>query len=169
MMRIAGVTVKPRVLVPILVAVAVLAAVWVVAFVRLPIFETDAYRSFVRDFDRAAIREGHLDSSQITEWEFQVPLPAGAVVATVRARGFMDVVRVQYSDEPDERQIYRYRDYSSPLQIRTAGNLLYVYWAVTLFRVDYSLLIYDLANRREVARRRVKYEDMPAVPSLTNP
>ena len=70
------------------------------------------------------------------------------------------VVRVQYGDENSDRLLYKYVDYSHPKEIKTSGNILYVYWVEMFFYDDHWLLAYDMAKRREIARRLIDPGDL---------
>ena len=87
-------------------------------------------------------------------------MPERRMTAQVRAVAHMGVARVKYGDEDDERTLYRYVDYSHPKEVRTKGNTLYVYWTENLFGTEHWILAYDLAERREVARRRIEPGDL---------
>jgi hypothetical protein len=75
-------------------------------------------------------------------------------------RDFTDVVKVQFADEPGPHDLYRYVAYSSPVALRTDGDVLCVYWSEALIHEDRWLLAYDLASRREIDRRRVDPRDI---------
>ena len=92
-------------------------------------------------------------------WGFEHRLSTGTTVR-IQARDFMDVVKVQYGDEPEPHGLYRYVDYSSPTAHRTDGDILYVYWGEALIHNDSWLLAYDLASRRGIDRRRVDPHDI---------
>ena len=149
----------------VIVGISATVTLWAIVFGWRPIFRTASYRDLIGEFERAVPE--HSRGERSPEWEFQVLLPGKRVVATVQARALMDVVRVRYSDESAARVLYKYVDYSSPMALRTADNLLHLYWAETLFRTDYWLLASDLASRREVARRRVDVHDMPRIQPST--
>jgi hypothetical protein len=93
------------------------------------------------------------------EWTFVHSLSGGNTVR-IQARDFMDVVKVHYGDERRPHNLYRYVDYSSPIALRTDGDILYVYWSETLIHNERWLLAYDLASHREIERRRVDALDI---------
>lgn len=124
-----------------------------------PVVRDSAYRALLRDFNRASPVPQRTIDSDSTGWEFVVSLSSG-VRASVRAQSHMDAVRVKYSDETEEREVYRYRDYSNPVSLRTKGHVLYVYWAETLFGTTHWVVGYDLVERRQLARRRVVQGDI---------
>lgn len=90
-------------------------------------------------------------------------LASSGTTVRVQARDFMDVVKVRYGDEHGPHNLYRYVDYSSPVALRTDGDVLYVYWSEALIHVDTWLLAYDLASRREIDRRRVDPRDIGGI------
>jgi hypothetical protein len=125
--------------------------------------KTAEYRKLVDDYSRAQPHPaGQVDPrSSITGWYFKLTLPGSPTVASVEGEEKPSVVTISYSDEQAARRLYKYVDYSSPLGIRTAGSILYVYWGETLFSTHWWLMAYDWVNRREVERRRVDPADLP--------
>ncbi len=87
-------------------------------------------------------------------------LPNGEASAWVQAPAHMGVVEVKYNDEYENRLLYKYVDYSSPLEIRKRENIVYVYWAETLLQTNHWILAYDLADRREIVRRKIDPSDL---------
>ena len=125
----------------------------------LPVVRSSDYRAVVAAYSRAQPKQEVARGNQAPEWNFEVALGGDSVVR-VEARKFMDVVRLQYSDESTMRTLYEYEDYSNPISIRTAGDRLYVYWHETLVHTDHWLLEFDLQNRQELARLRVDPRDV---------
>ena len=124
-----------------------------------PVIRDGSYRELLREFKNASAVSQQSTSDGSTGWDFDVPLSNG-VRASVRAQAHMAVARVQYSDEPQERELYRYKDYSNPISLRTQGPVLYLYWAESLIGTDHWILAYDLAARRERSRARVVPDDL---------
>ena len=144
-----------------LVAAAMGSAAWSVAFGWPPIFKTREYSRLLGDFKSATpIPKTAGADREAAKWVVVIPV-GGDVVAHVSGRDFMDVVSVHYSDESKPRQLYEYRDYGNPQEVRRSGNTLYVYWTVTLYRTDHFVLAYDLQTRRQLALRRVDPLDVP--------
>lgn len=127
-----------------------------------PIIRTDRYRALVDKYAHAAPLTAIPGENQHSEWNFEHALSNGTTVR-IQANGFMDVVRVHYRDESHAHDLYRYVDYSSPIALRTDGDILYVYWGEALIHSDNWLLAYDLASRHEVDRRRVDPGDIGIV------
>ena len=128
-----------------------------------PIIRTDKYFELVDKYAHAASITARKDAAgQRSEWNFEHSLSGGATVR-IQATDFMDVVKVQYRDESRPRHLYRYVDYSSPIALRTDGDILYVNWGEALLHSDIWLMAYDLASRREIDRRRVDPRDIGIV------
>ena len=124
-----------------------------------PVVRDGSYRALLREFNEASPIPQRPIGDGSTGWDFEVPLP-NDVRVSVRARSHMAVVTAKYSDEGQERELYRYKDYSSPISLKTHGPVLYVYWAETLFGSDHWVLAYDLATRSELSRERVVPGDL---------
>lgn len=140
-------------------AAAVAGVACACAFAR-PVVKNASYVRLLDSFKTAApVPEIESDGSS-AKWDFRALLDGGVVV-NIRAQDHFDVVRVTYSDDRKARALYKYKDYSSPIAIRRSGNVLYVYWAETLFRANYWILAYDLQARKELERRRVDAKDIP--------
>lgn len=119
-----------------------------------PIIRTAAYRELVNKYAHATPIPTTPTGNGRSEWKVEHLLASGAKVA-IQASDFMDVVKIQYGGEPGSHDLYRYVDYSSPSALRLNGDVLYVCWGETLIHSEWWLLAYDLANRREIDRRRV--------------
>lgn len=143
--------------IPVVLGLAML----IISCVRLPLVRTAGYGAMVREYSQATTVLPDRDESTGLKWNAELPLSGGAIVR-IHAPGHMGVVRVQYPDEAQPRQLYKYKDYSNPIAIRIRGHKLFVHWAETLFGTDYWLLAYDIENRREIEKRRVDPKDMPA-------
>ena len=124
-----------------------------------PILRTAQYRVAADEYAHATpVAAIPMDNhTNHTEWKFDHSLSSGTTVH-IQARDFMDVVKVNYGDGPHD--LYRYVDYSSPIALKVAGDVLYVYWGEALIHSDRWLLAYDLASRREIYRRRVDPRDI---------
>jgi hypothetical protein len=123
------------------------------------IVRDSSYRALLQDFSRASPVAPRPMGNDSTGWDFDVSLPGGVRVS-VRARSHMDAVRVKYSDEPEERELYRYIDYSNPVSLRTKGRVLYVYWTETLLGTSHWVIAYDLFERRQLSRKRLVQGDI---------
>ena len=149
---------------------------WVVAFVIVaavaiemagviygwPIVRTDGYQALIDKYAHAVPMAAIPAENQHVEWSSEHSLSSGTTVR-IQARDFMDVVKVHFRDESKPHDLYRYVDYSSPIDLRTDGDTLYVHWGEALLHSDNWLLAYDLAHRREIDRRRVDPRDMGIV------
>jgi hypothetical protein len=124
-----------------------------------PVIRTAGYRQLVDKYAQAAPVTGNRGRDRQTEWHFEHRL-SGDRWVHIEADGFMDVVKVRYGQEAQLHNLYKYVDYSSPIAIRIDGDILYVYWGEALIHSDYWLLAYDLANDREIDRRRVDPRDI---------
>jgi hypothetical protein len=133
--------------------------VWSAVFGWPPILRTASYFALLAEFARATpISETSL-GTQASGWNSQIQV-TDRVLATIRGRSHMDIISVTYSDETQPRALYEYTDYSGPVAVRRAGDMLYVHWVETLLRSDDWLLAYDLSSRREVQRRRIDRHDL---------
>lgn len=128
-----------------------------------PILRNRPYRSLITDFQHAQLKDHRWRGNENDGWDFPVQLADVQTKIQIQAHPYMAVVRVKYEDEDNERPLYNYVDYSHPKEIRTAGQVLYVYWTESLFHTDHWLLAYDLAGRREVIRRRVDPDDLAQI------
>ena len=144
--------------VPVLIAV-VAGGLWMVIYGPV-IIRDRQYRDLIADFQRAERRNRIRPDDKDAGWAFEVQAPEKQTTIRVQAGPHMAVVRVKYQDEGDERALYQYVDYSHPQEIRTAGNVLYVYWTEILLDTKRWLLAYDLVNRREIVRRRLDPHDL---------
>jgi hypothetical protein len=146
----------------LLIAVAT-GVLWVTLW-GWPIIRDREYRQLVAGFQQAQLRDNLRRGDQDSGWDFQVELPDEETYVRVQAYPHMAVAKVKYGNESDFRSLYAYVDYSNPLQIRTNGEILYVHWEETLVGTKHWLLAYDLAARREIARRRIDADDLTPVP-----
>jgi len=152
---------KKRVLAAaILISVAALAAGLWGTLSGWPIIRDRHYRELIRDFQQAQRRENKWRADQNAGWDFDVQLTESRTNVRIRALPVGGVARVKYDDESNVRDLYKYVDYTNTNEIRTAEHLLYVRWSETLLHTDYWILIYDLAARREIARRRIDPRDL---------
>jgi len=119
------------------------------------------YHAAIDSFRRAVPHEPVARAELSAEWNFQLQVPGSDVTVSVRAIDAPSVVTIRYSDENADRPLYKYRDYSIPVAIRTTDQVLYVYWTEALFSSHSWLLTYDWQHRREIQRWRVDPNDMP--------
>lgn len=125
-----------------------------------PIIRNREYRNLLADFHRAEHRNRIRPDDKNAGWDFEVHVAEKQGTIQVLAGPQMAVVRVKYQDEGDTRDLYQYVDYSHPQEIRTAGNILYVYWTEILLDTRCWLLAYHLVARREIVRRRIDPGDL---------
>jgi hypothetical protein len=146
----------------ILLGILIIIGTSVDLIVGLPLFRTAGYRAMVQEYAQAVPVIPTRNDKAGLKWNEELPVSAG-IRARIQARGQMDVVRIEYSDETQARTLYEYEDYSSPIAVRVTHGRLFVYWSETLIHTDWWLLAYDLAHRRELERRRVDPRDMPSI------
>jgi hypothetical protein len=151
----------------LLVVITVLFAIgagWlgVVIFGWPPIIIRDShYHELISDFHQAQPVVKSWRGDENAGWEFRARAPEGQPAAWVRGPSQVGVVTVKYDDEVNVRALYRYVDYTSPVEVKIKANVLYVHWVETLFRANHYLLAYDLTRRREITRRRIDPNDRP--------
>jgi hypothetical protein len=146
----------------VMVILAIAGFIWVVISGWPPIIIRDSqYRKLISDFQQAQKNDKVRRSENDEHWDFAVQLPEAqtAVQVSTSHIGF-GVVSIKYADEASLKPLYQYYDYSHPEEIRTSRNILYVRWQEILFRTDDWLLAYDLANRREILRRKIDPDDL---------
>lgn len=145
----------------LLLIAAVAGALWVAVSGWPPIIIRDRqYRELVTAFQQALPREHRRPVNENDGWEFQEQVPDKATFTTVQAGSHQGIITIKYEDEERERPLYKYVDYSSTADVRTSGSILYVHWVERFLRTDHWLLAYDLASRREIARRKVDPNDV---------
>jgi len=153
---------KPRYLLIaflIFIASAGVAVLWGI-FYWPPIIRNHYYWELVGDFQRAQIKSKTQDGDDKGGWNFQIQMPGSKTTVQVRAASFVGITTIKYSDEGATRDLYEYSEYTSPSEIRIAGNVLYVRWVTPLFGPRHWLLAYDLVGRREITRRRIDPGDL---------
>lgn len=152
---------RKLIVVILILLVAAAGGLWVVISGWPPIVIRDRqYRELIEAFQSAQRRDRLSNGAENAGWDFQVQLAEKQTSVQVKAPPHMAFVGIKYNDEGAERALYKYVDYSNPKELRTAGNILYVYWTETMFDTKYWLLAYDLRGRREISRRRVDPGDM---------
>jgi hypothetical protein len=119
----------------LLIAVAT-GVLWVTLW-GWPITRDREYWKLIADFHHAQLRDNLRRGDR---WDFQVELPEEQTYVRVQAYPYMAVARVKYGNESEFRSLYKYVDYSNPLQIRTDGETLYVHWEETLLGTKHWLL-----------------------------
>jgi hypothetical protein len=100
------------------------------------------------------------ETSDHPKWQESIRLVDGRTTAVVSARSGMDVLAIKYSDEPNTRPLYKYLDYSAPLDVRLADGILYVHWTDGVISSTEWVLSFDLERRQEVSRRLVVPDDL---------
>ena len=149
---------RKLIVVILILLVAAAGGLWVVISGWPPIvIRNRQYRELIATFQSAQQRD-RLSRGDNAGWEFQVQLPDKQTSVQVRASP-QNSVKIKYNDEGAERELYQYVDYSSPIELRTAGDILYVYWGEIMSGSQYWLLAYDLRGRREITRRRIDPRD----------
>jgi hypothetical protein len=147
----------------IFIASAGVAVLWGI-FYWPPIIRNHYYWELVGDFQRAQIKSKIQNSDDKGRWNFQIQIPGSKTTAQVTASSSGGITTIKYSDEGAARDLYEYTEYTSPTEIRIAGNVLYVLWVSPLFGPRHWLLVYDLAGRREIMRRRIDPNDLGRSP-----
>jgi hypothetical protein len=151
---------KLLILIPVILITAVAGIVWVAVSGWPPIIiRNREYRELLNHFQQAQLREQKRGDRNVL-WDFQIDVPERQTTARVWAPAYPGTATIKYIGEGDEHRLYKYVDYSGVREIRTAGNILYVYWIDGVFRPDNWLLAYDLAGRREIARRKIDPRDL---------
>jgi hypothetical protein len=97
---------------------------------------------------------------ETADWGFQIQVPGRQTIALVRVPSSIGVVTIKYDDEDSSRPLYRSAEYTSPVEIRAKGNVLYVHWVEPLFGYNHWVLAYDLADRSEIGKRRIDPNDL---------
>jgi|SRR2546423_7503119 len=153
---------KRNLIIVALISLTIVAGIlWVAVSGWPPIIIRDRqYRELIVDFQRAPAKNRIRPGDNDAGWEFQVGVPESQTTALVQAVAHMGNARVKYGDEAEARALYKYVDYSSPIEIRATDRVIYVHWAETLLRTDHYILAYDLAKRCEVTRRRIDPSDL---------
>jgi hypothetical protein len=132
--------------------------VWVFGW-PLIIIRDNQYRKLIEDYHQAS----RIDKKGVAARfgnDFQIKTPGSHGAALIQVPASIGVVSIKYDDENSSRSLYRYAEYSSPIEIKTNGTTVYIYWVEPLFGDNYWILAYDLANRREIIRRKVDPEDL---------
>jgi hypothetical protein len=153
---------KLLILIPVILLIAVAGVVWVAVSGWLPIIiRNSEYRELLSNFKQAQPREKKVGDRNVL-WDFQIDVPEKQISVGVWAPAYPGVVRIKYKEE-EQCALYESVDYSHPKEIKVAENILYVYWSDGVFRPDHWLLAYDLAGRREIARRKIDPGDLMQV------
>jgi|SRR5215813_11668300 len=148
------------ILVVIVVPVAIVGVSVIVENSKHRIIRDGEYRELIGEFQRAILRDRINRDDKNSGWEFQVQIPETQTTVLVKAPASPGVVQIHYGNEIGDRPLYKYVDYSIPIEIKTSGNKLYVYWGEAFIYNDSWLLAYDLANRREITRRLIDPGDL---------
>jgi hypothetical protein len=152
--------IKRLILTCVIFNAAIAGIVWVAIF-GWPsiIIRNKEYRELIRNFQQAQPREKKSGDENVL-WDFQFHLSNGQTTIRVWAPAYPGVVWLKDIDGKADHPLYKYVDYSHPVEIRTTENVLYVYWAESLLRTDHWLIAYDLVNRREIVRRKIDPDDL---------
>jgi hypothetical protein len=156
---------KPGYLVIALLAVftAAAAVMWAIVYWP-PVIRNHYYWELIGEFQRAQSKAQIQDDAKKGGWDFQIQIPGSNTTAQVLAPSFVGITTIKYSDEGATRDLYKYSEYTSPWEIRIAGNVLYVCWVNPLFGPKNWILAYDLVGRREITRRRIDPGDVGRAP-----
>jgi hypothetical protein len=150
---------KPRYLLIVLfIFIVAGGAFWVMVYA--PIIRNQHYWKLIGDFQRAQSKAEMQRDDEKGGWDFQIQIPGGNATAQVQGAASVGITTIKYSDEGASRDLYEYADYTSPADIKMAGNVLYVHWVNPLFGPRHWLLAYDVVGRRELTRRRIDPDDI---------
>ena len=155
---------KQRYSLVVLLIITIIAAtaggLWLAVSGSPPIIIHDRqYYALIEGFQRADRRDKTGGGGENAGWEFLLQVPDSQTTVRVRVPSSIGVVTIKYSDEGNDRALYRHVDYVSPIEIRTKGDVLYVHWVEPLFGNNHWILAYDLAARHEIAKRRMDPND----------
>jgi hypothetical protein len=154
---------KQRFLLIIILVISPAAAggLWVAISGWPPIIIRDRrYNELIEGFHRADRRHKTGGDSETAGQGFQMQVPGRQTTALVRVPSSVGVVTIKYDDEDSSRALYRSAEYTSPIEIKTKGTVLYVHWVEPLFGYNHWVLAYDLAARREIGKRRMDPNDL---------
>src|SRR5262245_507293 len=143
----------------IFIAAAGAAGLWWIVY-GPPIIRNHYYWELIGDVQRAQRKDKMQVGDEKAGWDFQIQIPGSKTTAQVRASSSMGIATIRYSDEGAARNLYEHVEYTSPVGIRTGGNVLYVHWAHSFFNTKHWILAYDLVGRREISRRRIDPSDV---------
>jgi hypothetical protein len=145
----------------IIIFAATAGRLWIAISGWPPIIIRDRqYNELIEGFHRADQRYRTGDVNKTTGWRFQIQVPERQTTALVRVPPSIGVVTIKYDDEDSSRALYRSAEYTSPVEIRTNGNVLYVHWVEPLFGQNHWVLAYDMAARSEIGKRWVDPNDL---------
>jgi hypothetical protein len=134
---------------------------WIAVSGWPPIIIRDhTYKELIWNFRRADRKDKRVSANENAGWVFQIQVPEKQTTALVRVPSPIGVVTISYDDEDTSRALYRSAEYTSPVEIKTHGNVLYVHWVEPLFGFNHWVLAYDLADRNEVVKRRIDPKDL---------
>jgi uncharacterized protein (DUF1330 family) len=146
-----------------LIVISAVAAggLWVAISGWPPIIIRDRqYNELIEGFHRADRKYKTGGGSEAAGWGFQIQVPGRRTTALVHVPSSIGVVTIKYDDEDSSRPLYRSAEYTSPVEIRTKGSVLYVHWVEPLFGYNHWVLAYDLADRSEIGKRRIDPNDL---------
>lgn len=127
------------------------------------IWRDEEYRRITDGFKTAALITKRDDPDVISGssngWNESLLL-SGGVRVTIRARAFFGAATAQYSDEVSSRNLLPPRDYTTVIDVRREGDVLYVLRGITLVGTERRLTVFDLARREVIADRRVGSDDV---------
>ncbi len=141
--------------------IAIAGILWIAISGWPPLIIRDhQYRELIANFEHAPIANRVRPGDNDAEWEVHIKVPESQTTVRLHAAAHMGVVKIQYGDESAEHALYKYVDYSSPIEIRVTDRVVYVHWAKTLFDTDHYILAYDIAARRVIIKRRIDPDDL---------
>jgi hypothetical protein len=155
---------KPRYLLSVFLIIIAAAVAMGILYVWRPIIRNHHYWELVGDFQRAQSKDEIKDGNKTGGWNFQMQIHGSNATAQVRGPASVGITTIKYSDEGATRDLYEYAEYTSPSEIRIAGNVLFVRWVNPLFGSRHWLLAYDIDGRREITRRRIDPDDIGRAP-----
>jgi hypothetical protein len=134
---------------------------WIAVSGWPPIIIRDhTYKELIWNFRQADRKNKTVSENENAGWVFQIQVPEKQTTALVRVPSPIGVVAIRYDNEGTSRTLYRSAEYTSPVEIKTHGNVLYVHWVEPLFGFNHWILASDLANRNEIVKRRIDPKDL---------
>jgi hypothetical protein len=124
------------------------------------IIHDHAYNELIWNSRRADRKNKTVSENENAGWVVQIQVPENQTTALVRVPSPIGVVTIRYNDEGASQALYRSAEYTSPVEIKTHDNVLYVHWVEPLFGFNHWILAYDLANRNEIVKRRIDPKDL---------
>jgi hypothetical protein len=139
---------------------AIIALLWVK---ETAIWRDDEYWRLVGGYERArpVTKQPDLKEPGVfpDRWYELMPLAEG-ITAAIEALGSLNPsTTVRYSDSPTVYQLYPARDYTTLIDLRVDGEIIYVLRSISLIGTERRLVLFDLTSREVIADRRVDPND----------